>query len=55
VWYDGPYRRVVAARILAKTRRARPKSKGLRKAADIERRPVNVQHTYRYQLHRVAS
>jgi hypothetical protein len=50
VWYDGPFRRAVQARDTARARQHRRQAKGLRKVADIERRPAGLQHRYRYQL-----
>lgn len=51
VWYDGPYRKLVTARLAAKTRAAKRKAEGLRKPADVELRPPDVKHQYRYALH----
>jgi hypothetical protein len=55
VWFEGPHQRAVLARTAARARKSKGKAKGLRKVAQVERRPGNVQHTYRYQLHRAAA
>jgi DNA polymerase III epsilon subunit-like protein len=52
VWFEGSYHQALLARTAAKARKAKVKAKGLRKVAPNERRPGDVQHTYRYQLHR---
>jgi DNA polymerase III epsilon subunit-like protein len=53
VWHSGPYRRAVEARTAAKTRKARPKPKGVRKASELERRQPTSRPNYRFQIHRL--
>jgi hypothetical protein len=53
VWFHGSFRRATAARQAA-ARVARPgKGDPRRTPADIELRPPESTHTYRYQLHRL--
>lgn len=52
MWFDGPYEQMLTARASAKRHAAKRQAKGLRTVANIERRPVAMQHGYRYQLHR---
>lgn len=54
MWFSGPYKRALSARAASAKKKARPPAKGLRKPAAIEKRPAQVHHTYRYQLHRRA-
>ncbi|NMM33453.1 MAG: 3'-5' exonuclease [Phycicoccus sp.] len=51
VLHDVPYHRLVTARLAKKMRTAKRKAKGLRKPADVELRPADVKHQYRYALH----
>ena len=54
LWFTGSYRRKVEARNAAKVKAKPPrKRKPLRKPAEIELRPPEAQHAYRYQVHRL--
>jgi hypothetical protein len=50
-----PHQCALAARHAARARKARRAATGVRKTAPIERRPPQVRHTYRYQLHPAAT
>jgi DNA polymerase III epsilon subunit-like protein len=54
LWFTGPYRRKVEARHASKVKAKPPrKRKPLRIPAEIELRPAEAQHAYRYQVHRL--
>jgi DNA polymerase III epsilon subunit-like protein len=53
IWFHGPYQRTVAARDATDARKVRArKVDPERKPADIELRPPEAQHAYRYQIRR---
>lgn len=54
IWFYGPFQRLLTARDAAAARKVRVrKTDRDRTPADIELRPIEARHLYRYQVHRL--